>query len=258
MPTIEQARRAFARWDGYKEDPPGSNFTVFNDWYYGRRQKAAWCATFFSHSMVEAGHPIPATTSKGFAWTPSGARYFKDRGLWVPWNGPIEVGYAVFFYWRNLGRIGHVGWVDEVHRDGTFHSWEGNTDVAGGRTGGRVLRQHRARGTVGTGGGFGIIRYDPGDKPPPPPAQDRNRPWPGNPSAKYGGYNRTEFERRRDGNVEWIQRRLNGTNLSPKLKADGFFGTATERAVRGFQGAVKIGVDGIVGPRTWDRLRGWG
>lgn len=209
--------------------------------------------------MAEAGQPIPATTGKGFAYTPSGARYFKDRGLWVARDGPIEVGYAVFFYWPSLGRIGHVGWVDAVHRDGTFHSWEGNTDVRGGRTGGRVIRQHRARATVGSGGGFGIIRYEAGERPPaPPPGDDRQRPWPGSPSAKYGGYNRPEFERRRDGNVEWIQRRLNGTNLSPKLKVDGFYGLATERAVRGFQGAQGLGQDGVVGPRTWEKLKGWG
>lgn len=93
---------------------------------------------------------------------------------------------------------------------------------------------------------------------PPPPADDRMRPYPGY-RGKYGGYNRREFEKVKDGNVEWIQRRLNATNLEPKLKPDGFFGPATERAVIGFQGAVGFAPeerDGIVGEDTWRKLQG--
>lgn len=35
---------------------------------------------------------------------------------------------------------------------------------------------------------------------------------------------------------------------------DGIFGQATERAVRAFQGAAGLVVDGIVGPRTWSEI----
>lgn len=35
---------------------------------------------------------------------------------------------------------------------------------------------------------------------------------------------------------------------------DGIFGAATEAGVKTFQGAQHIGVDGIVGPRTWDKI----
>jgi len=38
------------------------------------------------------------------------------------------------------------------------------------------------------------------------------------------------------------------------LRVDGIFGARTDRAVRGFQSAVGIGVDGIVGPITWRAL----
>jgi peptidoglycan hydrolase-like protein with peptidoglycan-binding domain len=40
----------------------------------------------------------------------------------------------------------------------------------------------------------------------------------------------------------------------PNTGIDGRFGPATEQAVRSFQQAVGIGVDGIVGPQTWARL----
>lgn len=85
--------------------------------------------------------------------------------------------------------------------------------------------------------------------PPPPPGVESGRKFPGGPGFYYAKGNKTF-----DGNVQYIQTRLNLTNLQPKLVADGFFGPATEKAVRGFQGAVGIEVDGKVGPQTWNRL----
>lgn len=40
----------------------------------------------------------------------------------------------------------------------------------------------------------------------------------------------------------------------PSLAIDGIFGPKTEAWVRGFQEAVEIAVDGIVGPVTWQAL----
>jgi peptidoglycan hydrolase-like protein with peptidoglycan-binding domain len=48
-------------------------------------------------------------------------------------------------------------------------------------------------------------------------------------------------------NVVYLQRVLN-------IKADGQFGPITDRAVRAFQAARGLKVDGIVGPITWGRL----
>ncbi|MGI8426229.1 MAG: peptidoglycan recognition protein family protein [Actinomycetota bacterium] len=96
-------------------------------------------------------------------------------------------------------------------------------------------------------------RLRPGPGPSPAPIDDKRRPYPGY-QGKYGGYNRKEFEGKIDGNVAWLQAQLNKTNLQPKLKADGDFGALTERAVKGFQGAVGLPQDAIVGKRTWDKL----
>ena len=53
--------------------------------------------------------------------------------------------------------------------------------------------------------------------------------------------------------VELLQTVLNRSGYSAGT-VDGIFGSRTERAVRAFQSANRLGVDGIVGPRTWAAL----
>lgn len=54
--------------------------------------------------------------------------------------------------------------------------------------------------------------------------------------------------------VRQAQCELNYSMRGERLKVDGSFGPKTERAVRRFQRCANIGVDGIVGPRTWSKL----
>lgn len=58
----------------------------------------------------------------------------------------------------------------------------------------------------------------------------------------------------RGAEVRELQEKLNGHGAG--LDPDGDFGPATDRAVRKFQRATNLDVDGIVGPATWDRLNG--
>ncbi len=53
--------------------------------------------------------------------------------------------------------------------------------------------------------------------------------------------------------VAKIQSRLKELGYYPG-PIDGDFGGGTESAVRAFQRAQRLTVDGIVGPKTWDRL----
>lgn len=62
----------------------------------------------------------------------------------------------------------------------------------------------------------------------------------------------------RGADVLYVQERLNAAAASdpaiPMIAEDGVFGPATERAVRAFQRAYGLVIDGIVGPATWGKL----
>ncbi|MBU0699827.1 TIGR02594 family protein [bacterium] len=55
--------------------------------------------------------------------------------------------------------------------------------------------------------------------------------------------------------VQRLQKALNKhLRIIPKLYENGQFGPQTEAAVRQYQASVGLGIDGIVGPRTWMSL----
>jgi hypothetical protein len=125
------------------------NKTKYGQWYGADGQ--AWCAMYLSWCFNEAGFPQPASTSKGFAFTPAGAAWYQQQGRWgtVP-----KVGSVVFFKFPGgPNRIHHVGLVTGI--DGSVvETIEGNTSsgAAGSqREGGGVYRRRRSIGMVGYG-----------------------------------------------------------------------------------------------------------
>lgn len=54
--------------------------------------------------------------------------------------------------------------------------------------------------------------------------------------------------------VRTLQERLNAWHANPEVKVDGNFGTGTQTAVRDFQAAEHLAVDGVTGPATWTAL----
>lgn len=160
MSTIERVINRFQSQLGVTELPFGSNHTPYNDWYFGYRAKAPWCATFLSWCFAHEGLALPATTDKGFAYTPYGAEWFRRQGRW---SSVPRVGHVVFYDFPNDGvnRISHVGIVTAVG-NGYIDAIEGNTDESGSRTGGKVMARRRSVGIVG----YGVPKYA---IPPPPP-----------------------------------------------------------------------------------------
>lgn len=87
-----------------------------------------------------------------------------------------------------------------------------------------------------------MMELDPSIKFDGPAPQVQPKPIPINPTDKPI----------RDG--IWLQKSLNRLGASPKLELDGIVGPATRNAVRAFQLAAGIGVDGLTGPETFAAL----
>jgi hypothetical protein len=152
---------------GLEESPPGSNRQPFGEWY--GYNGVAWCAQFVSFCAYTAGLPLPATTSKGFAYCPFGAAWFERQGAW---GTMPKVGAIVFFGMPGSGdRINHVGIVEAVPGDGSIITIEGNTTAPGAvgsdRSGGAVARKRRVlNDPVRRVIGFGYPAYKPLEESP--------------------------------------------------------------------------------------------
>lgn len=150
--TAEAMIAVMASQIGYRE--VGDNITAAGQWY--GLQGQPWCAMEVSWASRVAGC---AKIIPKFAYTPTGAQWFKDRKRW---GSKPRVGAIAFYDTAGLGRISHVGVVDRVFPDGSWTSIEGNTNAAGSREGKVVRRQTRK--TTGPRGGFGYPAYEVGPK----------------------------------------------------------------------------------------------
>lgn len=147
MPATKDHVLAIARAElGYRES--GSNRTKYGAWY--GMNGVAWCAIWVSWvaDRANAEDIIPR-----HAYTPAGAAWFMKHGRYsrTPRRGDIA-----YFEFPGMHRISHVGIVEAVHRDGSVTTLEGNTNFAGSRTGGQVMRKRRPRSLVA---GYGHPDY---------------------------------------------------------------------------------------------------
>lgn len=221
---------------GYAESPPGSNHTKYCDWY---GLTGPWCDMFQCWAFDRAG--ASAAIGGKFAYTPAHANWFRKNGQW---GTTPKVGALVFFAW-NLGRIAHVGFVTGVNSDGSIETIEGNTDEAGGRTGGKVMRRRRNSGIVG----YGYPAYDNSPAPPPvappvaPPIPQPVAP-PAQGLAVDGDFG--------PATIKALQQTLNDTGANPKLAVDGQYGPGTKRALQARLNYTNgpVAIDGNVGPQT--------
>lgn len=119
----------------------------------GHKDHEAWCMTFLCCMAKRANVPLPRDTASTVAM----ADAFLDLGRF---GQRPQLGAFGFIFIPKLGRIGHVFAVEAVRADSVV-SIEGNTDVKGGRTGGKVMR-HVRRKVVG----YGYPMYRPAPRPP--------------------------------------------------------------------------------------------
>lgn len=217
---------------GYVEER--GNHTKYGVWFGMDGQP--WCAMFVSWvaARADATDIIPK-----HAYTPSGAAWFAAKG---EWGAAPRVGAVAYYDFSGLHRVSHVGLVESVHADGSWVSIEGNTDVAGGRTGGRVMRQTRRR--VGGKGGFGYPAYD-GTLPTPVVATGVGTGPSGSPLLlEDGDLGPVSIVR--------LQESLNRTGANPALAQDGELGPGSKGALQTRLDVTNppVGVDGSIGPQT--------
>lgn len=131
---------------GVKEDPPGSNRGPRVDVYIRAagldpdEGSYPWCACFVTWAVREAHLRANLMRFRGAARVVDMVQL--NSGLWIP--EPVD---ACVFCHVNDNDTGHAGFVLQsckAHPD-CFLTVEGNTDAAGGRTGGQVMQHHRPR-----------------------------------------------------------------------------------------------------------------
>lgn len=202
-----------------------NNASKFGAWY--GMDNEPWCDMFMAWCAQQAGDL--ANVGK-FAYTPSHLAWFRSKGKF---STTPQRGALVFFKWPGeKAACSHIGLVETVRSDGTIVTIEGNI-------GDRVQRLVRRSYIVG----YGHPNYSDNDIAP-------------GGGVHIPSYPGTLIHRgSKGGSVRLVQKRLIVLKYSVgPYKDDGVFGTFTESAVRQFQHAKRLKVDGVVGPITWGAL----
>ena len=199
---------------------------------------------------------------------------------------PLPGDLALFKYSTNSRRTNHIGVVVHVNSAADFTTVEGNTSVNSNDNGGKVMQRHRTnknlvafarpkyinkdqinRLVAIANGEVGISEYPPNSNNVKyntwfygRQVSGANYPWcctfisyifylldgnaePVRPTLKMGS---------KGPDVKKLQEILNKKGYN--LTVDGDFGKLTKASVMNFQRANGLTDDGIVGPKTWNKL----
>lgn len=242
--TLTQYRNAILADKGYTEGP--NNFTKFGVWYAERVgnsafRNAAWCDMSTSYWGSQVGSESEVGV---FAWTPSHAQWFVNRGRWS--NLPVAGGIA-FWDWNGSNLISAID-----HVSALIESVDGNGQATtlDGNYGDRVDRwQHPMRYFVGCG----LPQWSTSAGSVPPPIltnQWDGKSYPGREAFNLNSYHPAV------------------TLLGQRLVYHGFGGAykqgpgvpmgpadvANTAAFQRAQGWTGADADGYPGPETWRRL----
>ena len=141
--------------EGVEESPPKSNHVLYAVWY--GMDHAPWCAMFVSWTLHQAGFDqFAITTAKGYSAVYAGVDWFKKNDAWAGPEVVPEPGWVVFF---GFGE-GHTGLIKSARSITDITTIEGNTDSAGGGSGGKVMEKHRSATSRSDHIlGYGVITY---------------------------------------------------------------------------------------------------
>ena len=235
------------------------------NFYNGRKNGFDWCDVFVDWCFVQAYgkdaaleltcQPIKAANNcgAGCKWSRG---YYKNKGqLYL--TGP-QPGDQIFFYSSDKSSISHTGLVYKV--DGSkVYTVEGNTSSSSGviANGGAVSKKSYSLNYARIAG-YGRPKYgaetapgSSGQKDKETPAQSATGATAATTGGKAVTVTLTTLKNGSNGpEVKTLQRLLNTLGYSCG-NVDGSFGPKTEAAVKKFQKAVGLEVDGYCGQKTW-------
>lgn len=234
-------------WTKYARDLHAAGY------YNGNKNGYAWCDVFFDWLIwklcgedAEKAQSIICQTGPYGAGCTNSAQYYKQGGRFHTAN-PVP-GDQIFFWNAGKTAAAHTGLVYKV--DDTYvYTIEGNTSGDAGvvENGGGVFRKkytlnyHRIYG-------YGRPRYDAETK-----KAEANKA-----ETQKEGFEvilKTLKKGDKGAQVKALQAMLIGFDYDlGRSGADGDFGAKTDEALRKFQSRNGLTVDGVAGPKTWDKM----
>ena len=224
---------------GVTESPKNSNKQKYGKEY--GVNGTAWCCQFVWWVFKHAGASELFYGGDKTAWVPSVRKHYTKKGKWIRrGDGTPKPGDLIIFGNRDDSGSGkHIGIVTKV-TSSTVYTIEGNTTKSGfSANGGMVAAKSYSR-TNSNIAGYCTVDYDKESE------------------AKTVMIELNQLEKGSKGdNVKALQILLIGYGFDcGNYGVDGDFGSATNEAVRNYQKAKGLTVDGIVGKNTWNKLLG--
>lgn len=235
---------------------------AFGDFYNGKKQGYAWCDVFVDWLFVQcfgkekALELLCQTTYSSGAGCTNSYQYYQRKNQAYKRADTPQVGDQIFFG-SGVSNCTHTGIVYKVD-DNKVYTIEGNTSGSEGvvPNGGCVCRKSYARnytGIVGYGRpayndsfiGTAIEESEISDEEEKISTEETDENYP---ELSFGD---------KSDSVKQAQKLLIAKGFScGSAGADGDFGQGTLSAVKKFQAAYGLEIDGMIGKKTWEALLG--
>lgn len=229
---------------GVKENPSGSNNVKYNTEYYGRAVQGSsypWCCAFIWWLFKKCNASKLFYDGKKTAYCPAVESWGRSKKLTVE-RSKGKPGDIILFDFYGKGESVHIGIIEKVVGN-KYQCIEGNTSTTSDDNGGAVMRRTRPLSVVRC-----IIR----------PKYD-NETYADVKEVKTVDITLKVLKKGSAGEeVKTIQRLLRMMGYKDQygntLVIDGDFGSKTEYALKKFQKAEGLEVDGSCGKLTWTAL----